>query len=196
MNTEILKTFCANDDIRCNDPFSDENYTYATDCHIAIKVDRIGEFNKEITIEAIKTVAFAPIHDGEWEKLPDYTLPKKEKCSRCGGTRFSSQCKECEGEGDVEWHSGYHTYYAECKSCNGECYEAGGLEKCRMCSGTGKGSFGWDKHVDIFGERISPNLLEKLEALESVEVFIPANKNMVSFRFDGGVGIMMTMGKG
>lgn len=101
LNVKDLKKFCSIRDDRFSEPMSDDNFTYATNGHIIVRVKRINEIAKSASVIENQGLIFKPKHKGEWIKMPEYNCPPKELCPVCDGNKFIKACPECDREGNV-----------------------------------------------------------------------------------------------
>ena len=190
-----LQVFCRSSDKSFAVPFSNEFYTYATNGHIIVRVDRRQEMTGKQDKVRPEAISFTPQHDGEWRQLPDYSAAPKKKCRVCDGRGKVLVCPECGGEGEVVLSNDWHEYEAECKSCYGDGWLAGieseKLVVCERCAGSGE-VYG-KEGTKIGGSMVALCLLDKLKTLPEVEVFLPELKGMINFRFAGGCGALMTL---
>jgi hypothetical protein len=114
-----IKPFCSTDlyRIKLAEPFNLEEWTYATDGRIIVRIKRGPE-----TLQTTKYVGINPlsVYEGvfaDWFKLPAFEVepepvppePKRIKCEECGGTgecdcncpKCGGECEECGGDGEV-----------------------------------------------------------------------------------------------
>jgi hypothetical protein len=171
-------------------PFSDENYTYATNGFLCLRVARVPEITAPVPIESIKTMQFSPTIDGKWSAIPKFRLPDTEKCTSCGGSGRVQTCEECDGTGEVGFENAFNDYEFECKSCRGGGVPKGDEVDCKDCDGTGAQVEGVYL-VDVFDRKVSGQSLALIYDLPGVELFSEESNQFNYFRFDGGVGIFM-----
>lgn len=171
MNKESLQPFCSSDGYRpyIEQPWSDGEFTIATDGKVMLKVDRlpdVPENAKAPSLRGILTMfARFPTEDSSFIDLP----PTPERPA------LDDTCKSCRG-------SGQHF----CADCN-ESHD------CGKCDGSGKVEV---FHRVPLGCRImSGDYLRLIETLPSLKVAINhgGKKDPLCFKFDGGVGIVMPL---
>lgn len=107
-NNVDLKKFCLASDSRLAEPMSDDDFTYATDGHIIIRVPRIKNINKWSSL--FEDLVFEPKHEGKWIKMPEYKYPPRILCPTCpachgagsiAGRKDGLICERCKGEGEI-----------------------------------------------------------------------------------------------
>lgn len=175
----------------CNKPFSRGEYTYATNGHIIVRICKVEGFDKDPELD-LSFMDFAPSHDGKWHALPEYKEPSTVRCGDCKGSGFSTECPDCEGEGEVCFEVGCHEYEATCKECCGQGFVSGGYSPCHNCNGTGTAyTEGCNPTVNIYGVKLNLRSINKMETLPNLRLFLPLKNHMVCFMFDGGVGVIM-----
>jgi len=114
-----IKSFCSTDPIRFKlaEPFNLEEWTYATDGRIIVRIKRGLE-----TLQTAKEANINPLsaYNGvftDWFKLPAFEVepepvppePKRTICNECDGTgdcdcycpKCDGECEECGGEGEI-----------------------------------------------------------------------------------------------
>jgi len=191
-----LKKFCLASDDRLAEPISDDDFTYATDGHIAIRIKRINEITKKKSINNFPDLSLKPWHEGKWVKMPKYQCPTLETCPVCGGARFIKKCPECNGEEEIIFSNAYNDYECECQTCGGEGDIPGGKDDllCDWCEGKGKTYTENCPFVIIHDDtRLNIRLLDKIKNLPDIQLFFPASEGVVNIKFEGGVGILMMM---
>lgn len=181
-------------------PGSKGEYSYACNRNILLRVPRVEgcdrEFNPPLDLNYL---AIIPEHEGSWMAIPAYDHKKPElvDCWACKGIGHVVVCRECSGNGLVGWHSGFNDYDAECKSCQGEGIAAAVSSyptavKCDFCEDGKQSTQEWPTMM-IGPDEVGLYLLDKIRDLPGVEIYTPALNNMMSFRFHGGDGILMTV---
>lgn len=108
MQTAIdLRIFCNPDDRReaLKSPFSDENYTYATDGHIVIRVSRMVDIPiSEGGVGLLKYLKFDHAEMTDWNPIPtEIPEGKRVECKSCHGSGKVLICEDCDGDGEVEY---------------------------------------------------------------------------------------------
>ena len=198
-----IEKFCSDDtDPRwyLHKPFARSGFLYATNGHIAVRVPADGSMvdTEEKISDQIERLFSSNVFDG-MEPLPAYTDPVLPACDDCEGSgknKPTEKCKECRGEGFVEWDTDFNSYEADCKSCDGSGeIEREGLASltCKTCAGSGTSM---DGPVTIGGMTINYRYLKMMEELPGLLVTPLAGKiclDVIPFVFDGGTGLIMPM---
>jgi hypothetical protein len=166
-----LNKFCDPDDCRsvCARPFSVGEYSYATDGHILIRVDRKADISDSDDPLKNKIISYFDIKDLEPTPLPlNVSLPEREIIT----------CPECV-DGIVE-----ESHDCPCCECEDE---------CSYCNGTGKKDSDLLNRVEVHGAffrqgniRLIINLPNPMIIKRSKEYTDP-----MCFSFDGGIGFVM-----
>lgn len=96
-----------------SEPFSDNDYTYATDSMIIIRINKIPETVETETDYIFKSKKLFEENkiDGNeiWIDPPKFEIIEKN-CTECNGTGKTIVCKECNGVGSLEFSSDYNYY--------------------------------------------------------------------------------------
>lgn len=209
MQTAIdLTQFCNANDPRefIRTPFSDDQYTYATDGHIIIRVPRIPEITVPggTTLPQWKQMPWDHDTLTEWHPLPsEIPNSRQVECKSCDGTGKVITCEDCDGDGEVEYTydslSG-KTYDAdlECPVCDGRGKMNGNGERCEDCDGHGHRFEAVAVKVESFGLYVSNQLLQRVKDFPGIVIAIkgpvtPNDLPPIRFRFSEGVGIIMPM---
>ncbi len=199
MKIEELMKFCDPTEVRsfCTKPFKlPDGRICATDGKIIVVV------NDSIEVDD------ADVTEKNFKKIWEFSAPKLFKdgftplkiklatcplCSECDGTGIQPptiDCKECAGVGEFECNLGH---FHPCDKCAGtgnipSPNPEGKCSPCESCGGSGKGFA-----VEHFGDiDFEVKYLELLVGLPNIEYFlVKGKKNMMRFRFDGGVGCLM-----
>jgi len=195
-----LKPFCS----KCgelSEPFSDDEYSYATDGAILIRVPRQDDIKKDTPVFISRRTSSRAIvlvirddvglyfnHDTltNWIDMP--MLPNMAVCEKCNGTgKFRAACFECYGDGMLTFDSEYNTYKVECMSCSGG--KSDGI-LCDKCEGEGKAPE--VRLVDVGGARAIAKDLYRLKDLPDLKFSIVGKdwREPVRFKFAGGVGLL------
>lgn len=202
ISAEVLQRFC-NPELEdprgmTHTPFSDDQYTYATNGHILVRAPKLDQFEKNESFLdwASKALEGFKRTPEKWLKvLP--TTHSKETCKVCDGSGRLQECAECDGSGDVEFSTDYNDYEHECKSCRGE-----GVSKtgsfgtpdvvCDTCHGSG---LVWgDAHRDKYGEAyFCASLISLMQDLPNIEIGPFEANDVALFRFNGGDGLIMPL---
>ena len=191
MNEVKLLDFCAKTEQRAKlkNPFTVGESTYATDGRIIIKVQK-----REGIILGENAPDFSALewsHDDvlDWIEIPKVAKSQLIECTVCEGARTTTECNECLGEGEVGFYNSYHDYTCECQSCDGDGGHPGGTAICTACEGVGATAVS----VAIGGAFIGSTYLKKIATLHNAKIDGNGKPlGMVCFKFDGGVGLIMT----
>jgi hypothetical protein len=212
-----LQPFCAKRDIRTylNTPLSLDNYTYASNGHLLIRVDRRNDTPEYDNIPEKLTDSFRSLPEQALQKLGTETgtlrlaefEPELTICNECGGTGLTHVCPECEGTGDITLESEFNDYNVDCISCDGtgtvsdnkiELLRRFNLQhpgvnkapnRCQSCAGSGKHPE-VDKH--IIGETtLGTAYLLLFKTLQNATVFAFGKNDTALIVFDGGIGVLM-----
>ena len=167
MSIDLTK-FCAADDVRTylRTPFSYGNYTYATNDHIIVRVDRrpdAPEGNAKHLPQSSVEKALCLDRESVFRRLPILAFPASEttECGHCHGSGHEHDCPDCE---------------CECEACDG----SGGVLPERSCS--------------IEGINFDAKYIGWIMTLPNIEVETnPKEKLPWKFRFDGDVGALMPL---
>lgn len=168
---ELLQKFCSDQENRVsiNTPWSDEKYSYATDGRLCIRVPRLPDVPErdDAPKNMQKNIFDIQPNTGEFQPLGLIVFPPlvgSSKCTTCHGCGTHT-CSTCEDD-------------HECGHCEGS-----GREAERMIG------FKFGKHT------VSHLFFNKLTALECVSVAESSVDEMhaLSFRFNGGDGLLMPM---
>ena len=143
-------------------PMSCNGLTVATNGHIVLfaplaDYDPIPENLSRGMAEILNLLSTEKL-----KPLPKIKFPKTKSCEDCNGQgkAYISDCDECEGTGEIEYHSGWNNYTWNCQTCDGKGEEIllGGDCDCQSCKGSGK-VYGELDFVQIGGQKFSPNYL-------------------------------------
>jgi hypothetical protein len=194
MKIEILEKFCSRDETRTKiqKPFSIGDYTYATNGHIIIRIDKvesIGSVENSLNPETLLTWDHSKIK--EWLPLPEYSIDISDKCRYCKGTGKSEDCPECEDEGFVEFSNAHNYYEVECKTCDGSGTVVSDDSPCDYCGG---GGYNLNSPINFKDKKVNIIYLELIKDLPGIALS-PAGDPMepVRFKFDDGCGFIMPM---
>lgn len=166
-----LTPFCGKDDDRwyLNAPFSEGEFTYATNGHILIRVAR----RDDITSEPEQMMNRCAKLFAEAAPTPPIAIPEippivEGDCDCCNGA--GSHEREC-GTGDYD---------------------------CDDCAGTGRvmkePGDSWYPQIDVGDAAFAPNYLRLIKSLPNVQ-FMPNGQHGAHFTFDGGDGLLMPIKK-
>lgn len=191
MTKEDLQKFCERDHCKLSEPFSYGQYTYASNGHIMVRVARLSDVPERDDVatmmEKIDKIFLLPIVQLAHFPLPDFPAPEKHPCKECRGKGKDYTCPECDGDGEIEWDTDYHSYSAECKQCHGERTIN---EICPMCDGNG---FYYKPESFQIGDQLyDKRYLAMIRDLPD-SVFVPGSntKEPGHFTFAGGDGVVM-----
>jgi hypothetical protein len=177
-----LMKFCGIDDVRefLHTPFSDKDYTYATNGHVCIRVPLIEEWkdktapinpNEKLFKDLGRYRTFIPI-----PAVPETAL--FEQCPECRDT--VNQCETCGGSGEIECSE--CNQIRECEDCEGPCYK---------CSGSGK--VYTEKNTPIRISVFNQAYVWLISQLPNCQISIIEKNGMAYFKFDGGDGCLMPL---
>jgi len=197
-----LMLFCDPDVTSMSTPWSEGDYTYATDRKIIVRVLRrpnVLERADAMKITGSKTEdSLNGVHNiRSW-----FAVPAVENdlvpCKACGGSGRPDVCPECHGDGTVSLSNRFNEYEHECKTCEGAGKFTGKEDPnkvplCGKCDDDGKVLSG--KTIDIGCARFSVNLLSRICGLPNVKIAVPGEDVAAKFAFDGGDGLIMPMRK-
>lgn len=184
-----LSFFCGEDE-EVALPFSEGIYTYATDGYIIVRVPHREGADGKMPPGGIG-FSFEPMHAGGWQEIPDLPAAQTKKCPTCRGIGKVNPCVDCDGEGEVYFSKGRHAYEFECQECYGDGVVPGKRETCRFCKGVGKMLADSLACTVISGTKLTLELLRKIKTLPDANIYLPPSPGgLVSFRFDGGVGLL------
>lgn len=196
---EILKRFCDPNDDReyRKTPLTVGDFTYATNGYCIIEVPAVeGCKVADISVLPKKLQEpwkfMAEQYEGatEGHEFPtDLPKIKSKPCRLCDGTGRNSLCKECEGEGVVDFSNAYGNYEMECQSCGGDGYVSG-KEVCAYCAGEGK----LEEQTDVKLNHmiVDACFLRNFVGLSNLKLWLPKERDKaVVVTFDGGRGAIM-----
>lgn len=218
-----LQPFCSGTGKRLElqSPFTYGDYTYATNGHIMVRVERRDDVDEE----AIGTKAF--VFRGYLTGLPDITfspfptvvlppleahVPKPCKSCNATGRIYKVLCVNCHGSGLVTCHACDHEN--DCRTCDGYGVRerpattedaADKVEDCDNCGGSGDASTDDDR---IIYARCGPYFIDRryvvlMQTLPGIEIDLGRSDlyegkstypvKPILFRFDGGIGAIMPL---
>jgi len=116
MNAVDLQAFCADrDDLRYYlfKPFSDGEYTYATNGHIIVRVARLPDVAEEPKAPNVALMISKTARASNWMPVPKVSAPPMIECDECHGTGtytevfytgkpYSEPCEWCNHTGKVK----------------------------------------------------------------------------------------------
>lgn len=170
-----LKQFCGKNGIRyhLNEPFSEGEFSYATNGHILVRVARRTDV-PEVSADGMKNKIPRIFADNPFVK--HVAIPEIP-------AQIEVECDYCDGEGKHDRECGAGNY--ECAECNGTgrvMGEAGELGNTRY------------PQIEVGGVWFAPRYLRLIKALPNYS-FSPRNAKASLFTFDGGDGLLMPMRK-
>jgi len=197
-----LKPFCSKSG-ELSEPFSDGEYSYATDGFVLIRIPRQSDIKKNLPVYVSKLTNKQAVnletrndaipyfnHDSltDWIDMP--VLPDRAVCKKCNGAGVLHTCCECDGSGTVGLENEYNSYNIECASCDG----SGKADEilCNKCEGEGKVSEVPFIEFVGAGMRIATKYLYKIKDLPGIQLSISGQDwtKPVRFRFTGGAGLL------
>ncbi len=166
---EIVKLFTSTDTYRewMIEPFIIDDYVYATDGHALIKVPKKCVINDYEPIKESIRESIARIMPDK--KQLKYTIKIAElkeaitsipKIEEFRNVESDYTCKECEGNGEVEWEYEGYTDYFDCPVCNGDKK----LSKNHVIK-TGRKIYDKNHFIDIKKSRFKEKYLSKIVAI-------------------------------
>jgi hypothetical protein len=200
MNANQLQPFCSTDPFRLFllKPFSINNFTYATNGAVLVRVPRLTEVEplaEPLNIEKLcEQITPVPPHA---VPIPAAKEPSLIPCYKCSGKKIRLVCAVCNGEGSMpcECINCGDEHTAECSSCKGgrlvgEQMNKIKEEKCEPCGATGTEELVQDL---LFGAALFQNkYIKLLNTLPNCVAVPPADpKSPLVFWFDGGDGLLM-----
>lgn len=195
-----LKKFCADDRYQLSEPWSVDQYTYASNGHVLVRVAR-----RDDAPEKENALNVAQLWEAFDEKADFVGLPKTPaftvtRCLHCRGSGAVVQCIECDGEGTLECDLGHDH---ECEECQGEgeqpatLIENEGSKPCDECGGEGRIpdlDKGFSAGVALpNGVSITLKYLILLNSLPGIRWNLNEGLEQapIHFVFDGGAGLLM-----
>lgn len=174
MTEEILMEFCGDEeDLRFGKPFSDDEFSYATNGHIAIKINKVNDFKSTyFTNEKNNRLDRFLGAVNQANKKTNWIKVKKVKSKRIN-------CYECNGAGLFECNCSYCTIDHDCETCKG----SGKVHKI-------------DGEIYL-NSKFAKVYLELISKLPNAMISPSENdeNGMAAFKFDGGCGCIVPMSK-
>jgi hypothetical protein len=193
IDDKTIRLFCAIDNSRpkLTNPFNQGSYTFAANGHIAIKISRREEYDKNAPIDQKMEIlfTFSEISETLWIDIPDLDkIIEYQTCPECKGEKIIKVCRECHGKGEVFFENDYNEYYIECKSCDGFPHNP---TECEKCSGTGQVKK--NRYILIGSKALDTDFLSTIKLLPGVKIAPEAVEglNPIPFKFENGEGIIM-----
>lgn len=136
-----------------------------------------------------------------WKAIQEIDEDRYRDCDKCDfrGNEivYGGDCKECNGEGELDFESEHNLYTVTCKSCDGASKEAIGRTLCSVCNGTKKSlSFIPINDKDLGNDQFALNgkHVQKFNLYTSNLRFAWRNDwELFAATFDGGVAIVYPM---
>lgn len=203
-----IENFHNKDDYRTylRQPFQLDGKTVATSGHVMLVIPQHGDYPDcpDKFVSNARTVLERINHVNAHEQfLPipaDLKLPEKIECGTCTGLGKATiiRCKECSGEGEVDFSNDYNSYSMDCKTCDGDgdIIKTGGTHCCPTCAGTGS-VFPKPSRIELLGIGVDANLLALMMNEPGIELC--ATKSPVDqvsglfFRAGDTLGLIMGM---
>lgn len=199
MNINLDK-FCGTHDRRewMRQTFVCSEHEIATNGHVLVAVaNKSGCLDTEIYLTHVRGILKKSIAASQtsinWIAVSSIALPDGVACMRCNGKciEIFKKCDDCDGDGYFE--HGNHTYY--CKECDGDGkvviqQNALGFQEkiiCLDCKGSGEQI----TPVAVGSTHIQKWYLTLLLGLPKCEIQL--HENFAYIRFDGGIGIVMSI---
>lgn len=169
---------------RMDQPFEQEDWLYATNGHICLRV-RPETADTKLGEERLPPAAGLhwPDDQARWRKMPEpIVFLAHGYCHACDGHAHEGnlqECPKCEGWG--------------CKACFG--MGSTGDRPCPQCGGKPLGN--WPCLARIEEQYYQVHLIDKVRSLGDLEIsqntrpFIPDHGYPLAFRFEGGTGLLM-----
>jgi hypothetical protein len=197
MKTSLnVDNFCNPYDSRIylSQPFQFNGRTIACNGHIFVSTPEHGDYLQCPEDYSSKILALIEkFNPSEFVPMPNLVFPEKISCPKCLtiGKCTIIKCIECEGEGEISWHSGFNDYEAVCLSCDGdgEISKSGGDKTCLCCLGSGH-VYGLDSYVDISGLKINPHYLELITDEPVLEISVDTKEDILVFRSGENYGLI------
>lgn len=181
---DVLMRFCTDFGKQhdMSEPFTDGDYTYATNGFVAIRVPAIPSIPDNIEAPDLRGQFFGFEKVQGYVSLPEFDLDDTESCPLCQGFGKLEECPDCDGD-------------ANCQTCSGlrQVPSAEGIV-CSNCQGTLRDL---NFFVPFHQHGLKASNLALINLLPDVEIAIPGTGasqsiyDSVKFRFQGGEGVVM-----
>ena len=195
MKLEDLQKFCSDDGTRyrLSTPFSIEDYTYASDGRILIRVPAITDARRDNIPDKVPELIPPPGDDWRevefppgWEDFKALPTP----CPSCQGVGKLPKCRKCDGTGECD-HCG-----EECRRCDGSGSDADSHDTptlhCEECDGSGTREVRFLVSLSRGAVTVDLKYLRLITALPGWRLLHRGDeKTKLRFEFDGGVGAVM-----
>mgnify|MGYP000882786505 CR=1 FL=1 len=187
MTIADLEPFVSGNQGRMEKPWSQGEFTYASDGFVVVRIPRLAEV-PEITnpVNAVNIFNKNPKPSEGFIPLPTTEqLGELKVCPKCHG-EAREVCPECDGDGELDLETDFNTYTVTCKSCCGD------GEDCGECNGTG--TIEPTPKVAIAGKRFTTAYIRKFMKLPNARIAVHADPSRPSWiEFDGGDGLLMAV---
>ena len=215
-----LKKFCgdgeATNRFQNNMVFFRGGHLCATDGRICVRVPAPeGSAETEGRFPDLKRLNW-PGEDAAWQPwpAPDWEMGMVDHCGGCGGSGRlkGTPCPECNGDGEKEekcrkcdGEGACHHCDAECEDCDGDGVKVSECPKCRgsgdigdgtvchYCNGKKDGPL--PRYQRVSSEWVAFKYDAMIRGLPNVEFVMPTGEDVISFRFDGGQGLLAKITK-
>jgi len=204
-----LLDYCGGEGFKydCRLPYVYEDWTYATDSFICLRVRPVGSDKAEHKgkIPPFEQLTFNHEKLRGWKTLPklDPIVAKDSYCPACNGFgRIGHQinwkdCKDCDGYGHQMTYSYWndHGIESKCKTCFGRGFPIS--EECQFCKGVSIATI--PGIVSLNGHYFDYGIYEKVRKLnvEYVQDYWSGRESMpfMKFKFAEGDGMVMGLDK-
>jgi hypothetical protein len=195
-----LNDFCCTDEnhrhYNIDVPYSQGEWTYATDGRILIRVPRLSEVTNEKGPKSeplFNEAILRPVT--VWQSLPPFEL-KIVDCQWCSGTGYMTECPSVTNNSPI------------CKNGEGKNCQKYNDDCLKSCLPTGKGAIPCedcnDGKIEDPGKiimagsvdeevRVSAIYLDMIKDLPNVLIAPYDALSAIRFKFDGGEGLIMPM---
>ncbi len=197
---EVLNLFVGEDYYRewMMKPFQIKDKAYSTNAHIMFiaPLNKVGELSKLdkkrendvlSVIPKLKNLSFdIAIED---LKKAIYKIPLVDEYI---DAESDGECKECDGDGEVEWEYGSHSMHSDCPVCDGD----GKIEETKR-NKSGNKIMDNTSFIDINESRYNPMFLKKIikasEILKTKKITLISQDNRSGSFFKIGDCELMLM---
>lgn len=195
MKLEDLQRFCSSDGTgyKLSTPFSIDDYTFACDGRIIIRVPAIAEARRDDVPNGVANAMPPPAEDWREVEYPpgweSFDAPSV-KCESCSGVGKIPECQKCDGTGECD-HCG-----VTCRRCDGTGLDVDGngepKEHCKNCDGTGSHEPAFLVSLNRGGVTVNLKYLKLIASLPGSKLLHRGDeKTVLRFEFDGGIGGVM-----
>lgn len=200
MNLADLMPFCAAKTDRHRaalwEPWSEGEYTFATDAKVIIKVPRLAEVPERADApKRVEEELFAKRPPrSPWFMMPELPPVEMQTCTRCKGTAIAYlPCEKCEGEGQETCEACGHDH--DCPACKGDGEVKDNSATPKACPHCTSGQHPKEQFAMCGENKYNTIFLRRIAQLPSV-VFSetqnsPTEFGPLAFRFNEGEGRLM-----